>query len=420
MKSIKCILLTGLTGMLLLFTGCEDDDPENISDSQGLTSGFLIVSQTETNRFVRYTPELPTGTFDVSLGQSFQEFTFRDQFRGQLFIKSQSSNQGIEKFVVTEAGALESVANLSTPGFAFPVEVIDENTGYYNDNNNIEELVIFDPATMENTSPIDLSSGFFFEEANFQNYGGITVRGTDMFVPYRPFINNVYAVDSLVYNVVDLTTNSYVKTIFLPGHISPRVFNDPVVDEQGNIFHLTTGDQVVPNTFKPSIIKIPAGSTDFDRSYEFRPLDGIPGGAQLPTQLLDRFYYGADGIAYALGNVRIPPGITQIVADAGGVDQLTEEELLSIRVLLATDPSFAWLRIDLNAQTVSIIDGIPLTSPSTSLVEEIDGNMYFGSASANLSVIYRYDPVTQTSAEAFRLSQASGEIFDIIDLSRNN
>ncbi|MEM9389149.1 MAG: hypothetical protein AAGA02_01675 [Bacteroidota bacterium] len=399
-----------------IFISCDSDDDGNEPELQGLNSGFLIISQTASNRFVRYTPELPTGTFDVSAGESFEQFTFRDQLEGSLFINSISSTFGVEKLIVNEAEEIESVGNIATLGDAFPARVENENTGYFNDRNNLEEMTIFNPGTMQVTGGIDLSDADFIEGADFQNYGGITIRGNDMFFPYRARVNDQLIFDSLIYFVVDQSTNTYQKTIYLPGHINPRVFNDPVVDEQGNIYHLTSGDQSFPNLIKPSIVKIPAGSTDFDASYQFRPIDALPGGSQLPIQLFDRFTYGANGIGYALGSVEVPASVVQIISDAGGIQNLNQEQINTVLALLASEPSSAWLRIDLEAQTVSIIDGIPLTSPFTNARTIIDGDLYFGTTGENN--VYRYDPDTQTTTEVFSLTPESGDIFEIIDLSK--
>ncbi|MEM9833825.1 MAG: hypothetical protein AAF944_24560 [Bacteroidota bacterium] len=418
MKNSKIILLTivFIGGIGSFFTSCSNDDDNNgVPEFRGLESGFLIFSRTSTNSFVRYTPELPTGTFDVSAGESFQEFTFRDQFRGQLYLNSISSTEGVEKFIVNEAEQVESVGNIATIGDAFPVRVENENTGYFADRNNLEEMTIFNPSTMQIIGGIDLSAAPFLEGADFQNYGGITIRGNDMFFPYRARASGQLIFDSLIYFVVDQTTSTYQKTIYLPGHINPRVFNNPGVDEQGNIYHLTSGDQSFPNVIKPSIVKIPAGSTDFDTSYQFRPIDALPGGSQLPIQLLDRFTYGANGIGYAIGSVEIPASVVQIISEAGGIQNLTQEQINTILALLASEPSAAWLRIDLNAQTVSVIDGIPLTSPFTNTRTIIDGDLYFGTTGTN--TIYKYDPDTQSTTEIFNLTPESGDIFEIINLS---
>lgn len=421
MKNSKVILLIGtLVGILSPLASCEDDDTMSANESVALDSGFLVVTSGDMNRFVRYTPDLPGGTFDAAAGESFERFTIRDQFQNQLFLNSVSSQNGVEKFVVTESGQVESAGNIPTSADAFPITIAGQNTGYYSDRNDLTKLFIFDPASMQRTGEIDLSDAFFIEGADFENYGGITIRGNDMFFPYRARRNSAVATDSLIYHVIDLNTDTYVKTIFLPGHIEPRVFNTPAVDEQGNIYQLTTGDQAFPNLIKPSIVKIPAGSTDFDASYDFRPLDALPGGAQLPVQVMDGFFYDSDGIAYAFGTIQIPESVTQIVTEAGGLTQLTQEERNMILSLIATEPASAWLRIDLNAQTVSVIQDIPLSTPFADAITEIDGDLYLGTASNELTAIYRYDPDTQTSTEVFRLSTASGDISGLFDLSKNN
>ena len=133
---------------------------------------------------------------------------------------------------------------------------------------------------------------------------------------------------------------------------------------------------------------------------------------------MDRFVYHEFGIAFALGTVKIPDAVIQIIQDAGGFQNLTSEETQQIIALLSSEPSAGWLRLDLNNQTVTVIDDIPLSSPFTSLREEIDGDFYFGSTSNNLNAVYRYNPDTQVSEEVFRITESSGDIFQIIDLSK--
>ena len=419
-NSITIISIALLVGLMPFFTSCDADDDGTEPGLQGLNSGFLIISTVPGNTFIRYTTDLPSGTFDVAAGESFDGFAFRDQLGAELLVESLSSSQGVEKLIVNESGVLQSVENIATFGDAFPVHIADQNTAYYSDANNIEELVIFNPSTMQSTGSIDLSDAFFSEGADTENYGGITTRGNDLFIPYRGRKGTQFVFDSLIYHVIDRSTNSYVKTIFMPDRGEPRVFNFPTIDEQGNIYHLANGNETFPQTIRPSIVRIPAGSTDFDKSYDFQPINTIPGGDQIPLQSLENFYYGSNGIAYALGMVQLPAAVTQIINDGGGFQSLNQEQVNTILALLATEPSAAWLRIDLNAQTVNIIDGIPLSSPFVDLVTEVDGEFYFGVSNGDLNRVYRYNPDTQTSVEAFRLSNASGNLSEIIDLSKED
>ncbi|MEM1135068.1 MAG: hypothetical protein AAGI07_04465 [Bacteroidota bacterium] len=425
MKKARFLLLIVLLPISTLFIGsCSDDDDNNNPIPESKKSGFVLVTQvglsTVESFFSQFSEEFPTGAIDNTQGKSFENFFVRGQLGNELYVNTVDQAKGVSKVVVSATGEIEVIGELATIDAAFPVEIVDSNTGYLDDRNDLD-IEIFNPSTMMLTGSIDMSSALVVPQADDNIYQEFIVRDDKMFVAYRPRKGTAYASDSLIFHVIDLTTNTFEKSIVLDGHKAPVSSQDPIIDEQGNIYIATQGDLTVPNLFRPSIVKIPAGSTEFDPEYNFKPIDLTPLGAGLPIQVLTQFIYDANGIAYIVGGVEVPPTILQLFAEKGGPfdGNWTPADFGIAFDALRTEPSAKWIEVDLNAQTINIIDDIPLTSPfSGANASKIGANFYFSVVGDQENAFYQYTPSTKTGIRAFQITDG-GIPAGLYDLSQN-
>ncbi|MEM8893104.1 MAG: hypothetical protein AAGC88_00920 [Bacteroidota bacterium] len=98
---------------------------------------------------------------------------------------------------------------------------------------------------------------------------------------------------------------------------------------------------------------------------------------------------------------------------------LTEAQLNEITVILGTSSNAAWSLIDLNAETVTAIEGIPLQDVNHRYnIEEADGIWYLPVHTESENAYYSYDPQTGTAAKAFDV--LGGEVFRFINLGNNH
>ncbi len=147
-----------------------------------------------------------------------------------------------------------------------------------------------------------------------------------------------------------------------------------IVDTSGDIYSYSTGSLSAgfdPASTKPSgILRIPAGQDDFDTDY-FLDIEAATEGAKL-------FWFDSLGNGKALGRL------------------ITSEENASFYSAYSKDNyNQKLVFIDLDTQTVTDIDGIPLhqkryTSPMTI----IDGFVYESIETADGSFVYRIDAAT--------------------------
>ena len=245
------------------------------------------------------------------------------------------------------------------------------------------------------------------------------VRGNDLFVCTRPLdaTGRLYASDSCIYNHIDLTTNTFQKSFFFPNADLARRNLENWVDEQGNIYIYQSGKINVPQTIKPSILKIPAGSTEFDPSYNFKYIDATGGVAQaLPIQAGGGFNYYKNGKAYAIASTSFPPELLAFLA-ANGTDfsTWTPEDFQTALGILETAANGQYVEIDLVAQTVKLLTDIPSTSPFNGRTFIIDDKVYCVVSTPNENALYEYDPATGASRKAFDVS-AGGTIGEFYKL----
>lgn len=411
--------------IVALIFSCSDDD--STTDSLYNTDGYLVSSISESTAgytyYASYFDKLPGATaVDMTAQSSYTSLFISKRFDEFVYGTSLSGDNLLTKMAVTKEGRLVEVASFPLLSYLSNVLIINEELGAYVLWGATPTLSLFNPKTMEKLSDIDMSKATKIA-ANERNYYRTMV--------YRPQDNRLFlalvtdddatgqfydATDTYV-EVVNLTTKTWEKTTVFKGAMDPVSLGNEnqMIDESGNIYFMTQGSlgldgrmgPAAPASSRPKIIKIPAGSTDFDASYSFNPVD-VFGQANLLVQLMLGGIYDSNGIAYTcISSASESARILELVQKfAAGT--ITQQEYLELRNDVFYSQNQRWVKLDLNAKTVTAINDIPLTAGySYPYAYKYDGKFYFQFNATNdqTSGYYEYDPSTGKGAKAVNITK---------------
>ncbi|MEO1254921.1 MAG: hypothetical protein AAFY41_08555 [Bacteroidota bacterium] len=415
---IKSIFPFLLVFSLIFIQSCSDDDTTNPNEVR-LKTGFVVNAQTpEGSALVKYFSELPTGDVDVSDGTDFQQFFPVDLYGGVIFNARPDGSPGFSKIMVN--GNEEVIEDSFIPVIdegSFQIAVLDNNTGVLHDRNNSTEITVFDPSSMTIAGTIDMSDGFV-PEGIPQRYQTFYFRDNFLFSPLRGEDGRFY--DSTIVHIANIQTGLYVGTTTINSGIAAPIndFGQNDKDEFGDLYVPNQGDVF---TFNPATLhRIPNGTNEIDPNYEFQVALALnPSNVFLPTYR--GFRYIDNGRALALVATESPQELLDLVASVGGNPQnLSDDQVQQALGILFASQNGRWCILDLNSQTVDVIEGIPAQSVfATTVVMESNGLLYLPVTTPEINSLYSFDPVTLETAKVFDLT-AGGALVGIYNLSNNN
>ncbi|MDZ7933561.1 MAG: hypothetical protein U5M51_01005 [Emticicia sp.] len=333
-----------------------------------------------------------------------------------------------------KAGKLIEVASFPTLDFINTVKIINDNLAIYTDFGNSNFVGMFNPTTMENLGVIDMSKAKKIAENDRNFYINATYRKQDnklfLYLVTDSFKTSQYydATDIFV-EVVNMNTKQWEKTITYKGANDPtaRGGENSVIDENGNIYIFTQGTYGLdgslgpqaPKYSRPQILKIPANGTDFDANYSFNPVN-VLGQTNLLVQLMLGAIYDSNGIAYSCISAQSEsPRIFELVGKfAQGI--ITEAEFFELRSSIFYSPTQRWVKLDLNAKTVTPIADIPLTAGfGYPVAYKYDGKFYmqYNTPSDKTSGFFEYTPSTGKATKVVSITNG-GIATDLLKLEK--
>ena len=398
------LALAYLLSLLIFFSACSDDDdpiapgPEEPANKR---TGFVSHGFTSSgSRIMKYFEELPTGTVDVSDGTDFVNPIITSVNNGALFTRRPDGSPGFSKMVVNAEGEIieEAFIPLSIAGIG--ISVRDSLTGVFEDPSNPDVISVFNPTTMEVTGSINMSAGFVPGDVP-QQYAAFIFRGDDVFAPITGVGGTIFT--DLIVHQANFSTNTFVGDTRREGNGSGSIQpsgSAQGLDAAGNLYIPDIGN-LFGDDISARLNKIPAGSNEIDPTYVFEP-----GVTLNPQNMLFPLFFGfrflESGKAIALVNSELPQEVQDIVNDAGSFANITPEQFVQIQLIVVQAETALWCELDVDARTVTPIEGIPDTKLFDRFqVFEYNGDAYLQVNTAAESALYRWDPVTGAVSKAF-------------------
>ncbi len=389
-------------------------NPENVR----LKSGFIVVGTTdENNSFAQYFEELPTGTIDLSQGTAFQEFRPISVVDGAMFMTRTDGSAGFEKVMVNgnqefvEEGVISTISNGS-----FKISARDSEFGVFHDRNDPNVINTFNPSTMEVTGSIDmtLANAVSSEPVRYQDF---IFRGdNEIFVPMRT--EEGEGIPNMALGKVDIAAGSVTEVPEFEnlGDVIFRNTGERHIDENGNLYIFHSGIISLP-TVSAAVIKIPAGTADYDTTYQFKiPEVNNPATIGIGS-FMGEFNYWKDGIGLAVVNEELDSRIFDLITERGGTQNLTPEDAQQIQVWLFTSPTGTFVQVDMVNQTVTKIAGLPSVSVFDAVGIDFFGDEpYFSVSNPTDNAFYKLDESSGTATKLFDVTGAS--LSTVIDLSK--
>lgn len=383
-------------------SSCGDDDDDGFvaPEDQRLESGYVISATTPSGSLlVDYFAELPEGAADLSEGTDFQQFFPVDLHEHALYNALPDGSAGFARLMVNGNGEIVVDASASTSdATSFQIAVRDEDTGVFHDRGTPDRLTLFNPTTMAIEGTIDMSDAFV-PVGTTPRYQTLYFRGDEVFAPIRGNDGTTY--DSLIVHVANVATGSYARTLIVDdGEINPfNDFGQNDLAEDGTLYISDQGSALAANP--SNIRRITPGADDFDPDYEFEPASVLnPDNPLLPIHR--GFRYIGDGKGIALVAFETPPAAIAVVQEAGGAQNLTPEQIQEILGILFTAPSGRWCVLDMEAQTVTPIESLPIQSVYATTVVSAEGDdLLIPITTDDVNAVYRYDVGADSAEKAF-------------------
>lgn len=435
-----------MTALIAIFVACEPEEvvtevvvevtenggqgSQGISSLPYLKSGFVAASilstPTSFSYFTDYSADLPSGALNLTTesAASFAGYFPNTIYKFLAFGPDLANiNFELVRYAVDSetnqiirAGAIPLSANLSQ------VLILNDDLGVYTIFDT-QSLFLFNPTTMQFIQEIPMPNAAApkdFGDGQANSYFHIIYRPQDnkVFLPLTtnsPLTPQFYEGTDIFVEVVNLDSRTWEKTAVYNGATYPltRGMENPMVDEDGNIFILSQGQYsldfqfgpAAPSSSRPQILKIPAGSTDFDLDYSWNPVD-VLGFQNSVAQLMTGSIYDSNGIAYAAMTAEADiPRVNELLAKlANGT--ITDLEFAELANLVTNSPNMRWSKIDLNAKTVETLPGITSTAGFVyPFSYKADGKFYFQVANPDVGVngYYEFVPATNTSTNIYNV-----------------
>ncbi len=426
-KTLNCVMHLSLLLLVLFISACSDDDNDmNDPSPSGIkTSGFVFVGTTGSgSASVKYAEELPVGSIDLSDGLDFPGFFPNSVYDHALFLARPGENTaGFSKYVVNENGELEERGILSaSESSSFRIDVRDAQVGVFQDLATPDQITVFNPTTFQVTTTIDMTDGFVPGDIA-QRYQRFIFRGDDVFSFIRGPLGVVEAFPSFIIHQADLSTNTFVGDTQREGNGINTIntsnnFGQNLLDDEGNLYIEDIGnfDGV---GIAARVNKIPAGSNEIDPNYVFEPAVVLnPQNAFLPA--FNSFSIVSGKQAIAKVNATTPQEAIDVLIAAGGVDNLSLEQRQQIFGILSRAESARWCELDLEALTVTPIEGIPSSGVfGFASTFRFNGEIYISINRESGDAVYRWNPSTGEASKAFDVT-GSVDIQGIFNLANNN
>ncbi len=389
MKKQTLLFTLFLSGIIFL-SACSKDDVQ-LDTKQ--TDGFVLAVITDVSNssgiLIPY-DSLPSSTVDPGSVSGFSYADVRSSgysYGNSIFENTNSAGDpGVQKITLTPDGELMEDGFI-VGGVISAVK--NDDLGYYWDPDmNAKAIQTFNPTSMERTGQIDLSTQldpYITDSVKSISFNWFMELAADKLYTMVTFedANAVPVHDSSLVVVINTITNEFEAMAIHPEFFMFGYYGQPNIEytsvgNDGNLYLAAWGGQNF--NIKGTILRIPTGETEFDRTFEIK-LDDFVGG---PAMM-----YG--GSCYYDGKLYVRLKESAVKPDFSNWN---------------TVPDIYPYEIDIATGEVTKIEGTPGSNHNSIhgpfLYED---KIYFPASNPDYQGYYKYDPASGgTAEEIFTLS----------------
>ncbi|MBR6369593.1 MAG: hypothetical protein IKS24_00780 [Bacteroidaceae bacterium] len=387
MKKTLLWSATALCSMAMLFTSC-DKDNDNESDQLPGGKGHILLEPTVKNddgmSGSSYMLQIPGWDSKLSLDNAIQvgfAATFTVQGNDVYMFPGEMAKSGqlITRYERSEDGFRVAATKQIVPGSS-PYSLIYVNSDKaYIPLYTLGRIDIVNPKTLNTIGQIDLS-GYAYSDLSPEPAIGI-IRGDYMYLAlnqlgpdWMPFAD--YRQSDVA--IIDIKADTVVKVISesATGLCFPTrpYLKDMIFMNEGQDIYVACAGYFGynPQYLRNGFVCIPAGQQDFDESRSWdvsgTVIAGTPGWKA--STIYNTCYIGSG----------------KLIAFVG-IPELNDSNPYTARNTIATV-------IDLNAKTITRIDGIPNTDGHSVCIVKHDNLFYLTAYGVNQSGVFSYNPAT--------------------------
>ncbi|GAA3620489.1 hypothetical protein [Flavivirga jejuensis] len=307
MKIINFKFLTTIALTVLFFFNCSNND-DTPNEGNETTTGYafwLITDTSDSSGLILTSEEMLSGDInptDESYNLIGAARTAGISYKGAIYNTSNNTgDSGIQKFTY-EDNSLSDAGFISVGESAFIFEMISETAGYYTDSDRSRTAIqTFNPETMQRTGEIDIAdkmAPYMTDDVVLTRLGSFMVASEGFLYTQVFFFNasGVHAFDKTYVAVIDTNTNEFVNMAEYNDYLylgyDRKNTNFVTKADNGTIY--LAAPIGIANEIGSKCIRINAGETDFDASWEvdFNEIIGEEGSFLLggPAVSGDKLY----------------------------------------------------------------------------------------------------------------------------------
>ncbi|WP_321290613.1 hypothetical protein [uncultured Sunxiuqinia sp.] len=383
---MKRIMFFATFVVALIMISCNDDDepqPQNGDIGKFLIETTLLNPDGSSgSSYLQLIPEL-SGEIDNSNAIQLDFSSPIAVIDNDVFIFptfGTAAVNEIRKYTYKTDGTLSSPETLPVTAYSTPTNITRiNNEKAYVPMYGIGRVLILNPATMEKTGEIDLST-YAHEDVSAEPACGL-VREELYYLPlnqadanYMPYENH-RQVDVAV---IDINTDEVLKVISettsqMSFPTRPMLKNMIFTNEQNDLYIACAGYFGYNPAYRENgFVCIPSGKTEFDDSKSWDISNTtIEGTSYQPVSVFNCKYIGDGKLAAYVG-----------IAELANNNPYTARN--SMPVL-----------IDLNVKTIKPIEGIPVSNGHGIFIDSYNNLVMFGSDGENEVGFFTYNPATE-------------------------
>jgi hypothetical protein len=362
----------------LTLSSCDNPDDNPNAGLNKLVIGTNITTSNPVIGYVGTHRDLTESNFTNTRSRQFAQYPYVTVYKNDVFVMpSISGDDVIHKYTRKDDGSLAEAGSITAPPASAPLAtVVESDTKAYCSLYKSGKILVFNPASMQSITTIDLTSYALGGDGN-PDPSIMALRNGKLYVACTQTSNGFTSDHPVQILIIDLNNNYAVTSA-----TDSRSTWAGSINEQQSIFFDESGDLYIfcvasygfgGSDQKSGFLRIKNSETTFDATYFFNvsdlSIDGIPNNK---VDYLQKMRYAGGGIVYSTGNIY---------------------SLASNPPDYVEDKTYGSFKVNLINKTIEKLN-VPYSNGYAASVCLFDGKVLFGISGASGVGIYTFDPAT--------------------------